>query len=138
VRAAMCGSDLVRATALPPIAAVSAGRAVPSDRLPTTLPSEHLPHDGHSATTRLSAPMLHHLRHSDGHHTFVSATVRLRRGRQRLDRMPAAMPTGLRDEQRSHDRMSAMPGEPHRHAHHQSQRSLLSRACALPASLHRG
>jgi hypothetical protein len=112
----MHGRVPVRA-ALPPTAAVSAWRIVPSGHLPTTLRDEHLSHDGRSATTRLSTALPDHHRHSDGPRTRVPTTMRLRRGRQRFDHMPAAMSPGRRNERHGDDRLSTALPDHHRLAH---------------------
>jgi hypothetical protein len=132
----MHGQVVVRAAALSSTAAVSTRRVVSGCHLPATLRDKHLDHDGHSATTRLSTCMFDHHRRSDGHHhTRMPATLRLRSDRQHLDHMPAAMPTGHRNEQHNDDRLpTAMPGEHCRRAHDQPHRARLS--CPLPAPLH--
>jgi hypothetical protein len=130
----MHGRVLVRTVTLPSTTAVPARRVVPSRYLPATLRDEHLYHDGHSVTTRLSTSLFDHHRHSDGHHTRMPATLRLRSDRQHLDRMPAAMSTGKRNKQHDDDRLSAMPGERHWYVQHQSHCGLLS--SAVPAPLH--
>jgi hypothetical protein len=99
MRATMQGWLLVRAAALSATTAVSPRRIVPSGHLPAALRDEHIRRDGRSAATRLSTLVLdrHRLGHGHGHDT-LPATMPLRGGRQRLQHVPAALPTGRRTE----------------------------------------